>query len=132
MSRSRHHPRIPPPALWRRLTALGSAGLTLVLSLFAANPEAHAWLHSHTDASHAAAHADCSHGHEDSSPVDAATDDAGCVITQFANGQVGCEVDPTAVFAAALQALATLADPGATFAGSADLQLPPGCGPPQV
>ena len=64
----------PPAALadrLRRILAAGSAALVLALTLFAASPVAHAWLHSHDDD-----HAD----HPATVDVDT------CAVAMFANG----------------------------------------------
>ena len=121
-----------PPALWQRLAASGCLGLVLVLNLLSASPELHAWLH---EAHEAAEHGDCDHGHEnEKAPVDHAAhdDDAACVITQFANGQVGAEAALTVVVSATLREIAILPDRTAPFSGRSHVLLPPGCGPPQV
>jgi len=121
-----------PPALWQRLVASGCLGLVLALNLLSASPELHAWLHeAHADA----AHGDCEHGHEaEQAPVGHAQhdDDAACVITQFANGQVGAEAALTVVVSATLHQIAILPDRTAPFVGRSHVLLPPGCGPPQV
>ena len=121
-----------PPALWQRLVASGCLGLVLALNLLGSSPELHAWLHeAHAEAEHG----DCEHGHEaEQAPVGHAQhdDDAACVITQFANGQVGAEAALTVVVSATLRQIAILPDRTAPFAGRSHVLLPPGCGPPQV
>lgn len=75
------------PAALRRFLAAGCAALVLTLTVFAASPAAHEWLH--------AEHGTCS-GH--SHPVDApaADDDAGCAVVLFAGG-VALPVGPAAL-----------------------------------
>ena len=55
-----------------RFGAAAAAALVLALTVFAASPGAHAWLHAGAD------HA-CHHG-------EATEEDAGCVVFQFAGG----------------------------------------------
>lgn len=63
-------------ALLRRLVAAGGVALVLALSIFAASPQAHAWLH---DASHAG-HAHHHHHHDETEADDA------CAVVLFAAG----------------------------------------------
>lgn len=121
-----------PAALWQRIVASGCLGLVLALNLLAASPNLHAWLHE-TQA--ATEHGDCEHGHGEKQAPASQTehaDDAACVITQFANGQVGAEAALTVVVSATLRETATLPDRTAPFSGRSHVLLPPGCGPPQV
>lgn len=121
-----------PAALWQRLVASGCLGLVLVLNLLAAAPQVHTWLH---EAQAAAGHGDCEHSHgADAVPAGQAEhdDDGACVITQFANGQVGCEAAVVVVSATLLREVAVLPDRVAALSGRPDLKLPPGCGPPLV
>lgn len=71
----------------RRVLALGCAGLVLALTVFAASPAAHEWLH--VDAKHS----NCGHAHK-STPVTAETHD--CAVVLFASG-VSLPVGPVAV-----------------------------------
>lgn len=119
-----------PPALWQRLVASGCLGLVLVLNLLGAAPELHSWLHETPAVAGDHGHGDCENG-ETSAPAPH-DDDAACVITQFANGQVGAEAALTVVASATLRQIAILPDRTAPFAGRSHVLLPPGCGPPQV
>ncbi|MBM3854101.1 MAG: hypothetical protein FJ399_13260 [Verrucomicrobia bacterium] len=67
------------PSPFRRFVAAGSALLVLALTVFAASPTAHAWLHQ-TDDRCSAAH------HAPATPAD--DDEADCAITLFAAGLV--------------------------------------------
>ena len=128
-------PRQPPTLpLLTRLTALASAVLVALLTIFAASPQLHALLHgpAHRDA-HASA-APCPHGHHHSTPApEPAPDDDLCVVTQFSHGSSELAVAPALLPA---QPLALLGDtlPLSVFcAPSAPaFLLPPGCGPPLV
>ena len=119
-----------PPALWQRLAASGCLGLVLVLNLLSASPELHSWLHETEAVAGDHGHGDCEGG--DASTPAAHADDAACVITQFANGQVGAEAALTVVVSATLREIAILPDRTAPFSGRSHVLLPPGCGPPQV
>jgi hypothetical protein len=61
----------------RRTLAAGCAALVLALSIFAASPAAHAWLHAESGG--------CS-GHAHPAPQPADDDDAGCAVVLFASG----------------------------------------------
>ncbi len=119
-----------PPALWQRLVASGCLGLVLVLNLLSAAPELHSWLHEVPAVAGDDRHGDCEHS--DPSAPEPHEDDAACVITQFANGQVGAEAALTVVVSATLREIALLPDRTAPFSGRSHVLLPPGCGPPQV
>jgi hypothetical protein len=71
----------------RRLIAAGSAALVLALTIFAASPAAHDWLHALAEggAPHAPLHAG-----------EQADDDAGCAVVLFAGG-VSLPVGPAAI-----------------------------------
>lgn len=122
--------RLRPLALWQRVVARGAIGLVMALNFLAATPQAHAWLHADAEEARSGP-AGCAHAAADSSPLGAASDDAGCVVTQFANGQVGGEL-ATFVFSAASCAQGNLPQPATPLVGSTDIQLPPGCGPPRA
>ncbi|HEY5080157.1 MAG TPA: hypothetical protein VII43_09920 [Opitutaceae bacterium] len=66
-----------PSALSRIAAALGVA-LILALTVFAASPELHGWLHSHDAGAQAAAH--------DGGRGQVPDDDDGCAVTLFAQG----------------------------------------------
>jgi hypothetical protein len=73
--------RLRVPALTRLVASLATA-LVLALTVFAASPELHQWLHGH-DSAHPNA------GHNDpAAPQPADDDDEGCVVTLFAQGLV--------------------------------------------
>lgn len=122
------------PAVWQRVAAGLALALVVGLNVFAVSPDLHAWLHAgHVEAG---AHAGCSHGPAAGEAAPAGhlpseTSDEGCVVTQFAQGQLGFEAP--VVLAAALVASCTSSHPDATARRAvADLFLPPGCGPPAV
>ncbi|MBL9203414.1 MAG: hypothetical protein JNL39_23100 [Opitutaceae bacterium] len=71
------------PSLLRRLVAASGAALVLALSIFAASPQAHAWLHDAGHHGHAHHH-DEAQGRED-----------GCAVVLFAGG-VALPVGPAA------------------------------------
>jgi hypothetical protein len=119
-----------PPAVWQQLVASGCLGLVLALNLLSAAPELHSWLHEVPVVAGDESHGDCEHG--DSKAPAPHADDAACVITQFANGQVGAEAALTVVVSATLREIAILPDRTAPFSGRSHVLLPPGCGPPQV
>ena len=79
---------VTPAGLFRRLMALGCAGLVFALTVFAASPTAHAWLHA------SAKHAGCTdHAHK---PVPVAADTHDCAVVLFASG-VSLPVGPVAI-----------------------------------
>jgi len=73
------------PSLLSRATAALAIGLVLALSVFAASPQLHGWLHGHDLGAVSA-------GHDGGSPArhppDADDNDSGCVVTLFAQGLV--------------------------------------------
>jgi hypothetical protein len=106
---------LPFARLLHRLAAAGSIALVLLLTVLAASPAAHEWIHGHTEATAQAA----------------GSDDDGCVVTLFGQGLFGA-----AVFAALLIAFLCL------FVGTPTPHeglgrsvprywLPPLCGPPR-
>ena len=68
----------------RRILAAGCAALVLALTVFAASPVAHDWLHGHPQT--------CKHAH---SAPDPRADD-GCAVVLFAGG-VSLPLDPIAI-----------------------------------
>jgi hypothetical protein len=76
------------PDWLRRSLAAAGAALVLALTVFAASPAAHEWLH--------AAGSGCSHAHgHDHGRGGGADDDAGCAVVLFASG-VDLPVEPAA------------------------------------
>jgi hypothetical protein len=85
----RRHPPAPLPTRLWRVMALFAAGLVMLLSFSAVNPELHAWLHEqHAD------HSDhsCSHASSATDTVPDSGSEAGenhaCAVTLFAHGVV--------------------------------------------
>lgn len=70
----------------RRVMAATSAALVFALTIFAASPVAHAWLH----------HGDLGHDHVASESAAPSTEVDGCAVVLFANG-VSLPVAPLAV-----------------------------------
>ncbi len=68
------------PDWLRRALAAAGAGLVLALTVFAASPAAHEWVHA--AAGSCSGHA---HGH-DHGPATTGDDDAGCAVVLFASG----------------------------------------------
>jgi hypothetical protein len=69
----------PIALVWRFSAGLGAA-LVLLLTVAAASPAVHAWLHGHAeDEPHA-----CAHQHEHDTPRQA--EEAGCAVTLFSHG----------------------------------------------
>jgi len=64
-----------------RATALFAVALVLALTVLAASPSLHAWLHGHSES---AAPAEHEHEHEHGAPV--GSDDHVCAVTLFAHG----------------------------------------------
>lgn len=76
------------PDWLRRSLAAAGAALVLALTIFAASPAAHEWLH--------AASSGCSHAHGHAHGAGGDTgDDAGCAVVLFASG-VDLPVEPAA------------------------------------
>lgn len=84
MSATRHTSFANP---LRRLIAAGSTVLVLALTIFAASPAAHDWLH--------AAAGGCS-THADQHPEGSTADDTGCAVVLFAGG-ISLPVSPAAL-----------------------------------
>jgi len=80
MARPRHH----RPSLPAQATALLGISLVLALSVAAASPELHEWLHGHTPVAASALHGDASPANHPQN----LEDDDGCVVTLFAQGVV--------------------------------------------
>ena len=118
-------PRLP--FLWKRCVAAGMAGLVFLLGLLAVHPDAHAWLHGGLPQATGHGHAGCNHDHPE---PDAPEADAGCVITQFANGQLGLELDGLIVANAAERTESLLRERSHALVEASDHLLPPVCGPP--
>lgn len=121
--RSRH----AHPSLLTRLVAWATAALVGALTVFAASPTLHAWLHDH--ASHAA-HQGCTHAHSTPAPASQADGDELCVVTQFAHGKTECATPPLLAPVATLRVTAFLSDAPVRAPRAPSLYLPPGCGPP--
>jgi hypothetical protein len=130
--------RTATPSLPTRLTASATALLVLALTVFAASPVLHAWLHGHPADSHpvkrsaaTADHAGCTHA--DHAPASAPHgDDELCVVTQFAHGNADCAPAPLLAQVAILRVVATVSLSAAPAPRAPALFLPPGCGPPAV
>ena len=124
-----------PLPLLTRLTASATALLMLALTVLAASPALHAWLHGHT-AAHAQT-APCPHGHAHDAPAHSApapsdADDALCVVTQFSHGHADSAAAPTLLVVATLRITATVAPFLFSAPRAPEFFLPPGCGPPTV
>jgi hypothetical protein len=111
--------------LTTRLLASALAVLVVALSVFAASPALHAWLHDHA----ATAHHGCNHAHSTPAPAPDA-DDESCVVTQFAHGKADCAPAPLLAPVATLRVTAFLAAAPFLAPRAPALFLPPGCGPP--
>lgn len=85
------------PDWLRRSLAAGGAALVLALTVFAASPAAHEWMHART--STCSGH---SHGHEHG-PAKTGDEDAGCAVVLFASG-VDLPVEPAAALPPRLRA----------------------------
>jgi hypothetical protein len=107
--------RLPFADHLQRLFAVGSVALVLLLTVLAASPAAHEWIH----------------GHAEGAAQTAGADEDGCVVTLFAHGAF------SAVVFAAL--LIVCFFPIAVVPGSRETPgrsvprywLPPLCGPPR-
>ena len=130
--------RSPSPSLLSRLTAVVGAALVLVLTILAVSPALHAWVHA--EPADSAPHTLCSHGHahpahSDHLPVapDHADDDAGCIVTLFAQGGSEIAVAPAILPSPRLAQIGDTLPLSVFCAPSAPAYLlPPGCGPPAV
>jgi len=71
------------PSLITRATALFAVALVLALTVLAASPSLHAWLHGHSESAAPAEH-EHEHEHEHGAPV--GSDDHVCAVTLFAHG----------------------------------------------
>ena len=100
---------------FRRLVALGSVALLLLLTILAASPAAHEWIHGHDAA--AAAHGP-------------GGDDA-CAVTLFAHGVLASDGQAAliVILLCVLAGVVWTCDPFRVPA--THYRLPPLCGPPQ-
>jgi hypothetical protein len=104
-----------------------------VLIWLSADTAAHAWLHQDhagADHGHACAHS-CQHGHHHDAPA-SACDDSGCVITQFAHGQLALLLAVFLLVALFSRRSFVFAEPLQALISRAEHQLPPVCGPPRA
>ena len=124
--------RSNPPSLLTRLTASLGVVLVLVLSMLAASPALHAWLHTAPPSVTPCGH---DHGPAPHTPDEdhADADDAGCIVTLFAHGGSELATAPTHLVAPARALVGDLLLSVEFCAPSAPAHtLPPGCGPPLV
>ena len=124
-----------PLPLLTRLTASATALVMLALTVFAASPVLHAWLHDHSS-SHAQA-TPCPHGHAHDAPARPApapadADDALCVVTQFSQGHAESATAPALLAVATRRVTATVTPLSFAAPCAPEFVLPPGCGPPAV
>ncbi|MBM3843289.1 MAG: hypothetical protein FJ397_08535 [Verrucomicrobia bacterium] len=117
------------PSLPTRLVASATALLVAVLTVFAASPALHVWLHEHS-AHMADAHANCPHSHDAPAAPDSGDGDDLCVVTQFAHGKADFAHAPTLAPGAVLRVSATLSLSAAPAPRAPALFFPPACGPP--
>jgi len=119
------HSRHPAPSWRLQLTAAFAAALVLALTITAASPQLHDWLHGHATVAAKAGAAGTLHTIQQ-----ADLDDSGCVVAMFANGVV--------LGALGLAAISTLwlfvrfiprVEPAACRQ-TPRYWLPPLCGPP--
>lgn len=115
-----------PPSFFTRLIAGAGVALVLLLSVLAASPEAHEWIHGHGEHAGHGANAERTHHHNA-----ADTNEDGCVVTLFAHGVVAATI--VAVLVVALFRLAAIATRPREAPGlpAPHYLLPPLCGPPQ-
>jgi hypothetical protein len=105
--------------------ALLSAALVMALSIFAASPQLHAWLHSHDAV--ATAHHGTVAEHDQQLPDQ---DEDGCAIVLFANGVIAA-VTVLVAIAAVWRLINSVVISGAgVVRQSPRYWLPPLCGPP--
>jgi hypothetical protein len=114
------------PSRLTRFTAGAGVALILLLSVLAACPEAHEWIHGHGEHAAHDANATGSHHHDADQP-----DEDGCVVTLFAHGVITATIF-AALIVALFRLIAVAARPGEALCLSAPhYLLPPLCGPPQ-
>ncbi len=127
--------RSPPLPLLTRLTASLAATVVFLLTVLAVSPTLHAWVHGETLASSATGHGHA-HGHNcphhPAEPTAPETDDAGCVVTLFAQGGSELATAPALLAPVSLRQIATLSVATVPVAAKPAHTLPPGCGPPAV
>jgi hypothetical protein len=119
-----HLRRTPLP--FTRLIAGAGVALVLLLSVLAACPEAHEWIHGHEEHTAHDASTTGAHHHDADNP-----DDDGCVVTLFAHGVITATVF-AALIVALFRLVAVATPPGEALCLPAPhYLLPPLCGPPQ-
>lgn len=108
-------------SLVHRLTALLGIALVLLLSVLAASPEAHEFLHHGGSLAEQQAPADSQPAHDD---------DDGCAVVMFAHGHVLAAMVLLLLLLVGLVCLTTFDVEQALPLAAVDFELPPGCGPP--
>jgi hypothetical protein len=111
---------------WRlKLTAAFMAALVLALTVIAASPQLHHWLHGHSVVS---VKSDASATGDDVRPAE--QDDSGCVVAMFANGVVLGALGLIAISALWRFMRLILRVEMAAYRQTPRYWLPPLCGPP--
>jgi hypothetical protein len=110
--------------------------LLAMLIWLSADPAAHAWLHQdHAVAEHGHSHGcshSCHHGHHHDEAPASTCDDSGCVITQFAHGQLALLLAVFLLAALFAHRSVLFSEPFQALISRVEHQLPPVCGPPQA
>ena len=113
------------PSLGLRFTALFSAVVVVILSVFSASPALHAWLHAQEQG--AAPHHATAAGHD---KPQSDQDEDGCAIVMFANGVIAASLGLVAIIAVWQFINLVVRVEADVRWQSPRYWLPPLCGPP--
>ncbi|MEY4688252.1 MAG: hypothetical protein RIR76_2275 [Verrucomicrobiota bacterium] len=119
-----------------RGVAIAMAAIMALVTVAAASPTLHAWLHAHDDppgnaAPGSSAHVGCKHSHGKPVPSPEAQEDL-CIVKQLSQGKADFASAPLLLQVATRRVTATLSLPQGRAAREPAFILPPGCGPPAV
>lgn len=129
-------PSMPTRSPLLRGVAIAMAAIMALVTLAAASPALHAWLHGHDDppgnaAPGSSAHVGCKHSHGKPVPGPEAQEDL-CIVKQFSQGKADVASAPLLLQLATRCVTATLSWAQGPAAREPAFYLPPGCGPPAV
>lgn len=121
-------------ALWQRVAAWCALALVLLLNILAASPQAHAWIHGREFVYQL-----CNHDRENGvngvasgSEQDHDDEEAGCVITQFAQGHFAHELAALFLVPDGFLCWEACREYHAQDFPATEFKYPFGCGPPVI
>jgi len=129
-------PSMPTRSPLLRSVAIAMAAIMALVTLAAASPALHAWLHGHDDppghsAPGSSAHVGCKHSHGQPVPGPEAEEDH-CIVKQLSQGKAHFASAPLLLQVSSRRVTAALSLAQGPAAREPAFLLPPGCGPPAV